>query len=636
METSAAEGSKENGAVSPWTDATLAAAMLAVDPAGLGGVVVRGHAGPVRDQWMALMAQLLPAGAPVRKIPNHIKEDRLLGGLDLPATLRLGRPVGQQGVLAELNGGVAIVPMAERLTQSVAAHIAAAIDLGEVVTERDGVTMRNATHFGVVALDEGIGEDEVVPGALIDRMAMLVDLTSVSLHEVFDNSFEIETADPSAIACVAQARRLVDRVEVAPEVTHALCTVAWALGIRSTRVAILAVRAARVAAALDGRLIAEQEDAVVAARLVLAPRAVVAVSAPAETPNPNEPEPPDEKSKDDKAPEDTPPEPDKTDGPEDDDEPDSNTTKPMEDVVLHAARAAIPAGLLAQLSAGGETRMRGSAGRSGAVRRGGQRGRPTGTRHGDPGAGLRLSVVDTLRAAAPWQRLRQMAAAAAIHSGEHSETGRKRIEIRAEDFRVRKYVQRAETTTLFIVDASGSSALNRLAEAKGAVELLLADCYVRRDRVAVLGFRGESAELLLPPTRSLVRAKRSLAGLPGGGGTPLASAIDQASLLAHAIRRRGETPLLVFLTDAKANVARDGTPGRTAGLKDAQDAAKQLRSVGVKSMLIDTSPKPNPQARDVAREMGADYLYLPYAGASSISGVVKAISAQSRANALAK
>ena len=375
VETSAAEGSKENGAVSPWTDATLAAAMLAVDPAGLGGVVVRGHAGPVRDQWMALMAQLLPAGAPVRKIPNHIKEDRLLGGLDLPATLRVGRPVGQQGVLAELNGGVAIVPMAERLTQSVAAHIAAAIDLGEVVTERDGVTMRNATRFGVVALDEGIGEDEVVPGALIDRMAMLVDLTSVGLHEVFDNSFEIETADPSAIACVAQARRLVDRVEVAPEVTHALCTVAWALGIRSTRVAILAVRAARVAAALDGRLIAEQEDAVVAARLVLAPRAVVAVSAPAETPNPNEPEPPDEKSKDDKAPEDTPPEPDKTDGPEDDDEPDSNTTKPMEDVVLHAARAAIPAGLLAQLSAGGETRMRGSAGRSGAVRRGGQRGR---------------------------------------------------------------------------------------------------------------------------------------------------------------------------------------------------------------------------------------------------------------------
>jgi hypothetical protein len=81
-------------------------------------------------------------------------------------------------------------------------------------------------------------------------------------------------------------------------------------------------------------------------------------------------------------------------------------------------------------------------------------------------------------------------------------------------------VQRATTTTIFVVDASGSSALNRLAEAKGAVELLLAECYVRRDRVALVAFHGQHAELVLPPTRSLVRARRSLAGLPGGGGTP--------------------------------------------------------------------------------------------------------------------
>ena len=122
------------------------------------------------------------------------------------------------------------------------------------------------------------------------------------------------------------------------------------------------------------------------------------------------------------------------------------------------------------------------------------------------------------------------------------------MQIRAEDFHIQRYQQRASSCLILALDASGSAALNRLAEAKGAVELLLADCYVRRDSVAVLAFRGKAAELLLPPTRSLARAKRSLAGLPGGGGTPLASAMDAALALAEQIRRKGETPILVLLT----------------------------------------------------------------------------------------
>src|SRR4029450_5166679 len=112
--------------------------------------------------------------------------------------------------------------------------------------------------------------------------------------------------------------------------------------------------------------------------------------------------------------------------------------------------------------------------------------------------------------------------------------------------------QRTRTTTIFVVDASGSSALNRLAEAKGAVELLLADCYVRRDRVALLAFRGRGADLLLPPTRSLVAAKRGLGGLPGGGGTPLAAGIEAGLALADAVGRKGETPVVILLTDGRA------------------------------------------------------------------------------------
>jgi magnesium chelatase subunit D len=143
--------------------------------------------------------------------------------------------------------------------------------------------------------------------------------------------------------------------------------------------------------------------------------------------------------------------------------------------------------------------------------------RPAGTRRGEPGAGAKLA---SSRPCAP-PRPGSACGATSASSG----AGARRAGGGApDDFRVTRYKQRSETTTIFVVDASGSAALHRLAEAKGAVELLLADCYVRRDRVAMIAFRGPGAELLLPPTRSLVRAKRSLAGLPGGGGTPLASA----------------------------------------------------------------------------------------------------------------
>ena len=131
------------------------------------------------------------------------------------------------------------------------------------------------------------------------------------------------------------------------------------------------------------------------------------------------------------------------------------------------------------------------------------KGRPVGNRPGDPRRG-RLDLIATLRTAAPWQPLRRGTDEA------------RRVVVAAEDIRIRRYRQRSETTAIFCVDASGSAALERLAEAKGAVELLLAEAYVRRDRVALVAFRGTGAEVLLPPTRSLVRAKRALAGLPGG------------------------------------------------------------------------------------------------------------------------
>jgi magnesium chelatase subunit D len=249
-----------------------------------------------------------------------------------------------------------------------------------------------------------------------------------------------------------------------------------------------------------------------------------------------------------------------------------------------------------------------------------RRGRPCGTRRSTAIAGQRLSLVETLRAAAPWQRLRQQEPGRAGR-------GNARIDVRREDFHIRRYQDRTETTTIMLVDASGSAALHRLAEVKGAVELLLADCYVRRDRVALVAFRGQRAELMLPPTRSLVRAKRSLAGLPGGGGTPLAAGIDMAVELAASLARRGDTPVLVLLTDGRANVSRNGSGGRAAAEADALAAARAVKLAGFATLLIDTSPRPEPQAERIAAAMGARYLPLPHADAHAVSRAARSAAA---------
>ena len=288
-------------------------------------------------------------------------------------------------------------------------------------------------------------------------------------------------------------------------------------------------------------------------------------------------------------------------------------------MVLAAAKAAIPADLLAKLAAFEDRRAReAGSGRAKHLQAASLRGRPVGTRRGLPKPGQRLNLLETLRAAAPWQAVRRQDGTAA-RQGEAT-----RLQIRRDDFRVTRRKHHPETTTIFVVDASGSTALHRLAEAKGAVELLLADCYVRRDSVALMTFSGQNAELLLPPTRSLTRVKRSLAGFPAGGGTPLATAIDAAGALAESIRRKARTPTIVLLTDGRGNIARDGTADREKAASDALAAARALAASGLPSLLIDISPRPRPVGRELAAEMRARYLALPHADAQALSNAVQA------------
>ena len=596
-----------------WQQAVQVAVLLAIDPGTLGGVRIRASAGPVRDAWLNLLRSLMSPSRWVR-MPVSITDERLLGGLDLSATLASGRPVLQHGLLVEADGGTLILTMAERLPTSTAARLTQVMDEGAVVLERDGLAERRTTRFAVVALDEGLSEEESLSLALRDRLAFELDLRPISPRRV--NDVDMQQMMAGSIDDIVATRAGLAGIEVPDEVLRVLCGTAMALGVESMRASIMARAVARASAALFGNQTVSDDDARLAATLVLSPRATRMPPAPEqeqeEQPEEQQPEQPME----DMPPND--PDDDKNDQDDQQDDqtspPDPSQNKAMEDRVLDAAKAAIPAGLLSQLIAG-SLQQRASSGKSGAMVKGGQRGRPSGSRRAQPAHGSRLHLIDTLRAAAPWQKIRKATL---------GPEAQQRVQVRSDDFHIARIKQKTATTTLFVVDASGSSALHRLAEAKGAVELLLADCYVRRDQVALIAFRGKVAELLLPPTRSLVRAKRSLSGLPGGGGTPLATAIDTAASVAEGLRRRGQSPVVVLLTDGRANVARDGSGGRERAQSEATQAARQLAALQVPLLFIDTSPKPQEAAAQLAGAMRARYIPLPHAGAAAVSLAVRA------------
>jgi len=603
----------------------LVAALLALDGAGLGGVALRAPACPLRTDWLALLRGLLPAATPFRRLPLHASSAALLGGLDLSASLHHGRVQAQPGLLAQAHQGWLVLGMAERVPAHMTAQLCAALDTHEVRLEREGLTQLHPAHIALVALDEGMEDDEQLPAALLDRLAFHLPLESGPDEALW------QAQD------LAAARQRLPQVSLPDRVLQAVCAASLALGVDSMRAPLMALRCSRALAALDGQDEVSEDHASMAVRLVLAPRAT---RWPASEPAPAEPQPaPD--SPEPKESEEPPPD---KEAPPPDDAPDAGAEPELtedtvedshedlalpqgalEEMLVQAALAAVPPGLLAALKAGQMHRRASAAqGRAGALQKSLQRGRPVGTRRGELRSGARLHLLDTLRAAAPWQRWRHQQADALASIGP-----KPRILVQREDFHVRQFRQNRPTTTVFVVDASGSAALHRLAEAKGAVELLLAECYVRRDRAAVVAFRGAGAEVLLPPTRSLARAKRSLAGLPAGGGTPLASGLDAAHQLALQITRQGESPVVVVLTDGRANLARDGSPGRVRATEDALAAARQFKLAGITALLIDTSAQPQATAQTLAQTMGASYIPLPHAGAQGLSQAVRLATAKS-------
>ncbi len=424
-----------------------------------------------------------------------------------------------------------------------------------------------------MALDEGLEADEAPPRALAARLA---------LHVTAPEGARPPPGLAGAAEDAAAARAGLAEVTVPDAAREAICALAERLGVPGMDAPILALRAARAGAALRAADEVEEEDLAAAAALVLVPRAT---RMPA-------------------------PEEDAQDAPR----PIRARTRPIRAIPgtgrmertdpcptacwRRPRRCCRPACWRPWRRAPPWARRargrgpRGSGGADGPC--------PLG-----PAGSPRTRGSTSSRRFVPPRPGRRSAAPG---PGED-----RAVVVRPSDIHLARAQERAERLLIFVVDASGSAAAARLAEAKGAVERLLAEAYASRDRVALVTFRGAAAEIALPPTRSLVQAKRRLAGLPGGGGTPLAAGLATALALARRMSARGLSPSIALLTDGRANVALDGRGDRAAAGEDAARLAALIRADRVPALVLDTGVRPSPALEALAAAMGARHLALPRA-----------------------
>ncbi|WP_293576034.1 VWA domain-containing protein [Phaeobacter sp.] len=526
------------------------------DPQGLGGIWLRLRHGPVREAVQNLLADLPRKICPIH--PN-LEDRALFGGPDLAAMLADGQTRTTPGLAAKSS--MFVLNRAECATPRFAARLTQMMD--------------QRTH-SIIALDEGCDGDDTPPTALTERMAFFVDLNPVSLRDLH----------PLLISPDCKPAEIDDQQ------VQALVQTAAELGVSSLRPVTFAVRAARILAGRDGRRQVTDADLRAAAALVLGHR-----SLPEDAPDIQDSSPPDQN--------DTNP---------DNDPAEAQTPDPrdLEDQLVAAAQTALPPDLLAQLAAGHRQRKTGASQGSGDRLRHNRRGRPKPSRPGRLSAGKQIDIPATLRAAAPWQKLRQRPA--------HTH-----LALRSSDLRIKSFENRSDRLLIFAVDASGSSAMARLNEAKGAVEILLAQAYARRDHVALVAFRKDRADLLLPPTRSLLQARKRLSALPGGGGTPLASGLHRALIEAQQAQHHGLTPSLILLTDGRANVALDGAGDRQAAQQQSNSMATAIANARLSAIVIDTARRQSPHLQELAHHMQATYLPLQLADAAGISTAVGGI-----------